>query len=289
MRVPNLRSVGLLAVGAFAATSFFSYGCSTLDRLESTVGAVNILLNAQSPFSTGSAGNATFHGLDVIANLMSVGGSATNPSASPVPNATVSLTVGPAGTAITMNSTSPGTYNAISGSGGTPTFTYSSNQTYTVTMTIPSGNLSGTYTTQVVAPPATQVSGLPDPLQGEVQPVGQPLTLTITSGSYDFGLVLVVDSTGTLTYSNQPQTPQDWLNFVLGGFSGTITIPGTAFPAPGATYGVAVAGLKSGPESGISSNLEILSRFMAGSAKTSVLITGTDGSASTAGASLRAR
>jgi hypothetical protein len=141
-------------------------------------------------------------------------------------------------------------------------------------MNVPAGaKFAGTYTTAMTAPPATQVTGLPDAQQFQFHQAGQPLTLTITSGPYDYVLAFVVNSSGSVTYTSEPQTPQQWLNFVLGSFNATVNIPGTAFPTPGEAYGVAVAGMNSAPQSGISTNLEILTHFLAGSAKTALVVT----------------
>ncbi|HVO31588.1 MAG TPA: hypothetical protein VMV18_12665 [bacterium] len=256
-----------------ASLSILTSACGDLaKRLESKVGAVNLLLDTRPPFAIGSAGVPSQAG--VIVNFIGIEGSIAAPTASPITGANVTMTVGTsAGSAITLNENSPGSYSAVSGSSGTPTFVYASNQTYAISMVIAAGSNAGTYTTKIKAPPRTEVSGLPDSTQGQFQPHGQPLALTITSGSYDYGIVAVVDSAGNTTYTNKPQSPQDYLNFVLGNFSGTINIPGTAFPNPGVPYGIVVAGVRSAPASGISPNLEILSRFMAGSAKSAIVVT----------------
>lgn len=273
MRVKNLRLAGLLGVGALASLSLITAACGDLaKRLESHVGAVNLLLDSRAPFAVGSSGAPSQAG--VIVNFIGIEGSIAQPTASPISGANVTMTVGTSATTdVALNENSPGSYSAVSGSNGAPTFVYASNQTYSISMVIAAGSNAGTYTTKIKAPPRTEVSGLPDSTQGQFQPHGQPLALTITSGNYDFGIVAVVDSAGNTTYTNKPQSPQDYLNFVLGNFNGTVNIPGTAFPNPGVPYGIVVAGVRSAPASGISPNLQILTHFMAGSAKTAIVVT----------------
>ena len=268
MRVKNLRSAGLLAVGAITLSSIALSACGDLaKRLTSKVAAMNLLLNTSDPFGLGAEKSA------VVVNLVSITGPLSAPTASPIAGAGVSMDVGSGGaTHVILNESNAGSYEAVSGSAGAAAFVYASNEVYSITMNVPSGDFSGTYTTKVTAPPRTEVSGLPADILTPI-PANQPLALTITSGTYDYGIVVVVDSTGAVTYSNKPQTPQDFVNFVLGSFNGTITIPGTAFPNAGSHYGISVAGLKSAPASGISPNLEILTHFLAGSAKTAVVST----------------
>ena len=270
MRVKNLRSAGLLAVGVVTLSSFAVSGCAGLaSRLTSKVAAVNLLLDASDPFGIGAEKTGA------VVNLVSITGPINMPVASPIAGASVVMAVGSGAspTNVTLNESAPGSYEAVSGSAGAATFVYSSNQVYAITMNVSSGDFAGTYTTKVTAPPRTEVSGLPDTLGGQTIPSNMPLSLTVTSGSYDYGIIVVVDSSGAVTYSNKPQTPQDFVNFVLSNFNGTFTIPATAFPNAGRFYGVSVAGLRSAPASGVSPNLEILSHFLAGSAKTAVVKT----------------
>lgn len=273
MRTKNLRFAGLLGVAGIAVVSLLSAACGDLaKRLESHVGAVNLLLDTQAPFAVGT--NSAPAALGAVANFIEITGPVTQPSATPITGASVTLSIGSNATqTVTLNENGPGSYQAVSGSSGAPTFVYASNQTYTISMVISGGDNAGTYTTKIKAPPRTEVSGLPDSTQGQFQPHGQPLTLTLTSGSYDYGIVAVVDSSGNTTYTNKPETPQQYLDFVLGNFDGTITIPGTAFPNAGKPYGVVVAGVKNAKQSDISPNLQILTHFMAGSAKTALVVT----------------
>jgi len=141
-------------------------------------------------------------------------------------------------------------------------------------MTVASGSDAGTYHTTGTAPPRAVVSGIPDPLMGQTQTVGNPLTITIGGASYDAGLVLVFDQTGNLVYDNRPKTVGDAVNLALGNFDGKVTVPGSVFANSGQAYGLVVAGLKAAPPSGVSTNLEILSRFYMGSATTAALQTG---------------
>lgn len=243
-------------------------GCSDIaERLQADVVAVNLLLETGDPFGLvpRKAG--------VLINLASITGPLNDPSTSPVSGANVTMTAstGASGT-VTLPEDGAGIYRATSGSAGAATFVYTSNATYSVSMVIPSGELADTYTTAVVAPPRTEVTGLPDTLGGATIPVGADLALTLV-GSYDRGIVVVVDQTGTVLYDNRPVTPQEWVDFTLGNFDGTLTIPGATFSQADTAYGVVIAGLESAQPSGISTNLQILTRFYAGSAKTALVRT----------------
>lgn len=243
-------------------------GCSDIaERLQADVVAVNLLLETGDPFDLAprKAG--------VLSNLASITGPLNDPSATPVAGANVTMTASTGATGVvTLAEDGAGIYRATSGSAGAATFVYTSNATYTVSMVIPSGELADTYTTAVVAPPRTEVTGLPDTLNGDTITANQPLVLTLV-GSYDRGLAVVVDQNGDVVYDSRPITPQQWVDFTLGDFDGTITIPGEAFPTGNTSYGVLVAGLESAQPSGISTNLQILTRFYAGSAKTAIVRT----------------
>lgn len=243
-------------------------GCSDIaERLQADVVAVNLLLETGDPFGLAprKAG--------VLSNLASITGPLNDPSATPVAGADVTLTASSGATGIVnLAETEAGVYRATSGSAGAATFVYTSNATYTVSMVIPSGDLADTYTTSVVAPPRTEVAGLPDTLNGETIPAGQPLMLNLV-GSYDRGFVVVLDQAGEVLYDNRPVTPQQWVDFTLGDFNGSITIPGEVFATSDAPYGLVIAGVESAQPSGISTNLQILTRFYAGSAKTAIVRT----------------
>lgn len=241
-------------------------GCDGIvNRLQSPVVAEGILADASDPFGAGA------HQAGVSVDLASITGPLSQPQTAPIDGANITLTVGN-GSPINLreNGTGSGVYTAISGSAGTPTFVYASNQTYALAMVVPAGDFAGSYTESIVAPPHTEVTGLPN--LGTPIPHGQSLTLTVV-GTYDQGIVVVLSSNGQITYDNRPKTPQEAVNFVLGSFGGTITIPGSAFPNPGTGYGIIVTGLRSAQPSQISQNLQILSRYYAGSAKTAVVLT----------------
>lgn len=252
-----------------AATILAGLACGDVaERLQADVVASNILLDVGDPFGIAPR-KAT-----VVSRLASITGSLDDPSATPIAGANVTMTAtSGASASVTLAEQASGTYVATSGSGSTPTFVYASNASYTVTMVIPSGEFADTYTTTVTAPPRTEVTGLPDPLQNEFHPVNTALTMTIV-GTYDYGLVIVLDENGDVVYDSRPKTVQEAVDLALGDFDGTITIPAEVFPTANTTYGIIVAGLESAPPAGISPNLQILTRFFAGSSKTAVVITG---------------
>ena len=263
---PRAKRLALLGVSALLVGSAFSASCDTADRLRSKVVAVNFLLEVGDPFDV--APRRT----DAIANFMSVTGPIDEPEAVPVTGADASLEIEDVAGAFDMAESQPGVYLAGSGTGGNPSLVYTSGADYTITLHVPSGRLDGTYTTRVQAPPRTEVDGLPDTGGGETVPAGVDLVLQL-QGTYDQGLLIVLDSSGNIVFDNRPTNVQSAIDFVFGEFDGELVIPGSAISASGSVYGVIIAGLDSAPSSGISSNLNILTRFYAGSAETALIIT----------------
>lgn len=256
-----LVGVSLISVCAFAAS------CDTANRIKSKVVAINILLDVGDPFDL-----APRH-TEAAANFMQITGPVDEPEATPLTGADATLEIEDVTGIFQMDETGVGSgvYTAASGTGN-PTFVYTSGASYTIEVVVASGKFDGTYTTTVTAPPRTDVTGLPDTASFETIPVGQPLTLSLV-GSYDRGIVVVLDSAGNVVYDNRPDDVQAAIDFVFGDFNGDLVIPGTAFSNPGTAYGIVIAGLESAPSGGISTNLNILSRFYAGSAKTAIVIT----------------
>jgi hypothetical protein len=268
MRLARLAALsGISALTLIAAASSSCGGLAS--RLQSHVVAENILLDVGDPF--GIAPRRA--GLAV--NFASITGPLNNPASTPISGAGVTLTVGTSSTPITVTEGDPGVYHVVSGSNGAPVFVYASNQTYSVSMVIPSGEFADTYTTTGTAPPRAQASGIPDFAgSGQTQVVGDPMNITVLpANAYQQGLVIVFDQAGNVLYDNRPKTVQDAIDLALGNFDGHITIPGTVFSQPDTFYGIAVSGLKSVPPSGISTNLEILTKFYIGSASTYVVKT----------------
>lgn len=71
---------------------------------------------------------------------------------------------------------------------------------------------------------------------------GQPLSLTRTDPSIEQLLVVVTDSSGDITFSNEPTDIASLYRFTHGELTEELEIPGTAFPEPD-LYVVGVAGL----------------------------------------------
>jgi hypothetical protein len=263
MQKRAVRRSSLAGVFLLLVACAFSASCETAERASSRTVAVNLLLDIGDPFDL-----APRH-TEIAANAMKITGPIDEPEATPLTGAAVSVEIEGVAAPIDMAETGAGSgvYTAASGTGGNAALVYTSGASYTITI-----DASKNYKTTVTAPPRTNATGFPDTGNGDTHTSNTDLVLQLT-GSYDRGIVLVLNSAGDVTYDNRPQTVQDAIDFVFGDFDGNITIPGSAFPAPGTAYGVVVAGLDSAPTSGISSNLNILSRFYAGSAKTAVVIT----------------
>lgn len=267
MRVRAVRRSAWIGVSLLLAACAFAASCDTASRVRSKVVAVNLLLDIGDPFDL-----APRH-TEVAANFMSITGPVDEPEAVPLTGADATLEIEDVAGVIQMDESGAGSgvYTASSGTGN-PTFVYTSGASYSIEVVVPGGSFDGTYRTTVVAPPRTDVTGLPDTQGGDTIPVNQALTLSLV-GSYDRGIVVVLNSAGTVVYDNRPDDVQSAVDFVFGDFNGQIVIPAGTFTNPGTAYGIVVAGLESAPSSGISTNLNILSRFYAGSAKTAIVIT----------------
>lgn len=258
----------LIGVTLLLTACAFSASCDTAKRVKSKVVAINLLMDLGDPFDL--APRRT----ELAVNLMAISGPVDEPEATPLTGADVTLEIEDVAGVIQLDETGGGggTYTASSGTGGSPTLVYQSGASYAVTIVVPSGSFEDEYDLRVTAPPRTNVTGLPDTQGGQTITAGQPLTVTLT-GSYDRGIVLVLNSSGDVTYDNRPDDVSSAIDFVFGDFDGDITIPGTAFPNAGTAYGLVIVGLESAPSGAISTNLNILSRFYAGSAKTAIVVT----------------
>lgn len=264
----NVRRFALLGVSALTLAAA-SASCDTAKRVGSKVVAINILLDVGDPLDV-----APRH-TEAVANFMTISGPIDEPVAEPLSGATATLDIEGVVDPVDMPEETPGVYrisSATGGTGGNANLVYTSGADYTITVDVPSGKHEGAYEMEVTAPPRTEVTGLPDTQGGGTITAGQSLTLQLV-GEYDRGIVFVVDSAGNVTYDNRPTDPASAIDFVFGDFDGTLVIPGTAFPDTGSIYGVVIAGLESAPTRDISEELNILSRFYAGSAKTAIVIT----------------
>lgn len=257
----SLIGVSLVLLGCA-----FSASCDTAKRVKSKVVAINLLLDIGDPFDL--APRRT----ELAVNLMAISGPVDEPETTPLTGADVTLEIEDVAGVIQVAEAGAGTYVASSGTGGGATLVYQSGASYAVTIDVPDGSFDGEYDLRVTAPPRTNATGLPDTANGATITAGQSLTVTLT-GSYDRGIYIVVDSAGNVTEDSRPETVEEAIDFAFGDFEGQLVIPGTAFPSAGTAYGVVIVGLESAPQSAISSNLNILSRFYAGSAKTAIVVT----------------
>lgn len=268
MRVLAVRRSALVGLSFLLVACAFAASCDTAKRIRSKVVAVNLLLDIGDPFDL--APRRT----EVAANVMSISGPVDEPEAAPLTGADATLEIEGVASFIQLAETAAGSgvYTAASGTAGSATLVYTSGASYTLEVVVPSGSFDGTYTTTVTAPPRTNVTGLPDTQNGETIPINTALTLTVV-GNYDQGIVVVVNSAGDIVYDNRPDDVQAAIDFVFGDFNGQIVIPASTFTNPGTAYGIVVAGLESAPSGGISTNLNIITRFYAGSAKTAIVVT----------------
>jgi hypothetical protein len=129
------------------------------------------------------------------------------------------------------------------------------------------------YSAEMLAPPPPALAGVPDPQAGATHPSQTALELSMGQ-QFDNYLAVVVDESGTITYSNEPQTAGDYLNWIAGSDTFIdITIPASAFPAPSSGYIVGVAGIRRASDSAFDNFNPLVSNLAMGTLAVSALIT----------------
>ncbi len=122
-----------------------------------------------------------------------------------------------------------------------PGFAYSVGATYSIH--VQDGGQS--FSVAGVAPPPPTLAGVPGP---GTHAAGAALTFDLSGQNFDNYLAVVADQDGNLTYDNRPDTAGDYIDWIGGDDVGTITVPGTAFPAAGTAYVLGVAGIRKGDD-----------------------------------------
>jgi hypothetical protein len=129
------------------------------------------------------------------------------------------------------------------------------------------------YSAEMLAPPPPNLTGVPDPLNGETHSAQSPLSLSMGQ-QFDNYLAVVATENGDITYSNEPQTAGEYLEWIGGGDVVTnITIPASAFPDPGAGYVIGVAGIRRASDSAFDNFNPLVSNLAMGSLSVSALVT----------------
>jgi len=129
------------------------------------------------------------------------------------------------------------------------------------------------YSAEMLAPPPPSLSGIPDAAAGQNHPANSALDVSLGQ-QFDNYLALVIDESGNITYSNQPQTASDYLSWIGGSDAFTsVTIPASAFPTAGAGYVVGIAGIRRASDSAFDNFNPLVSNLAMGSLAVSPLIT----------------
>ncbi len=129
------------------------------------------------------------------------------------------------------------------------------------------------YSAEMLAPPPPSLTGVPDAQAGATHPSQTALEVSMGQ-QFDNYLAVVVDANGTITYSNEPQTAGDYLDWIAGSDVFTnITIPASAFPTPSTGYVVGVAGIRRASDSAFDNFNPLVSNLAMGSLAVSALIT----------------
>jgi len=129
------------------------------------------------------------------------------------------------------------------------------------------------YSAEMLAPPPPSLAGLPDAEAGATHTSQTALDLSMGQ-QFDNYLAVVVDETGTITYSNEPQTAAEYLEWIGGSdVFNNITIPASAFPAPSSGYVVGVAGIRRASDSAFDNFNPLVSNLAMGSLAVSAVIT----------------
>ncbi|MCP4804343.1 MAG: hypothetical protein GY884_03260 [Proteobacteria bacterium] len=101
----------------------------------------------------------------------------------------------------------------------------------------------------------------------ELGVTGEPLPIDLAGTNYQQVSAVVIDSSGTVTWSNQPEGIQEWYEFANAeDAGGSFEIPGSAFPKDD-VYAIGVAGLTRAEDADIDNANTALSSMLAGKLK----------------------
>jgi len=129
------------------------------------------------------------------------------------------------------------------------------------------------YTAEMMAPPPPTLGGVPDAQAGESHPANVELAVSLGQ-QFDNYLVVVVDGSGEITYSNEPETASDYINWISSNdVVASVTIPGSAFPAAGTGYIVGIAGVRRAADSAFDNFNPLVSNLAMGSTSVAALVT----------------
>ncbi|MEE2829374.1 MAG: hypothetical protein VX498_09310 [Myxococcota bacterium] len=181
-----------------------------------------------------------------------------------------SVTISIGGLGVDLTNTAQGTYTVDSMDD--PDLSYEPGET--IELTIQQGGR--TRSASLIAPGAPDLGPMEEPL---VHVADADLEIDVTGDDFDNHVAMVArigsDGSLTVTYDSRPVTAQDFIDWIRGSGSGetVVSIPGTAFPDPGATYILGIAGMRNAPKVNFSDLNPIVSNLTAGSMAGRMVVT----------------
>jgi len=129
---------------------------------------------------------------------------------------------------------------------------------------------------RIVAPPAPDLVGAPDP--EDLHPTGAAITIDLTGQGFNnyIAVVATSDSDGNVqfTYDSRPTSASEYVDWIRSRDEvTTVEIPGTAFPDPATPYVIGVAGIVRAKDAEFDGLNPLVSNFAAGSVTPALVTT----------------
>jgi hypothetical protein len=259
------RLLPLLAV--VLCTALTNTACSEIGDYFSTIAAEGLFLGVDDPaVATGLGLDAELAAGATASTFLAQARSLDSISENLFSDAdSVSITDGI--TSVELAALGNGLYNVNSNEA--PELVYVIGRSYTLEVR-DDGEL---YTAEMLAPPPPILGGVPDAQAGESHAAGTDLAVSLGQ-QFDNYLVVVVDGSGEITYSNQPETASDYIDWIgSDDVVASVTIPAAAFPAAGTGYIIAIAGVRRASDSAFDNFNPLISNLAMGSTAVSALVT----------------
>ncbi|MBJ94199.1 MAG: hypothetical protein CMP23_06930 [Rickettsiales bacterium] len=242
-------------------------GCSEIDDYFSTVAAQALFIGLDDPSSAQSIGLDPALANGATATVFLAKARSLESISANLFDDADSVSISDSTTSVTLSPRGNGLYSVDSGED--EALSYVIGRSYSIDV-YEEGRL---HSAEMLAPPPPSLTGIPDAQAGSTHPAGSELQINMGQ-QFDNYLVLVSDESGSITYSNRPEEVSDYLDWI-GGSSvfTTITVPGSAFPASGTGYIVAVAGIRRASDSAFDNFNPLVSNLAMGSLAVSPVVT----------------
>jgi hypothetical protein len=257
----------VLALLVILSTACLSTGCSRIDDYFSRVAAEALFLGVDDPTAAAAVGLNPDLAAGATATAFLARATSIDSISANLFSDADSVSIADGITSVDLDSLGNGLYSVDSIAN--TELVYVIGRSYALEV-YEDGRL---YSAEMLAPPPPNLSGIPDAAAGQNHPANSELAISLGQ-QFDNYLAIVFDESGNVTYSNQPETASDYLNWIGGSDAFTsVTIPGSAFPSAAAGYIVGVAGIRRAGDSAFENFNPLVSNLAMGSLAVSPLIT----------------